>query len=308
MEKTHTFFSFTKIVIAGGALKSLSSIGSIAYLEELKLVKGLKHYVGTSAGSIVCLFMVLGYSAQEIVKFLLNNLDNENIASINIDDIFNIMENYGMNLGRNLETFLSNAIYGKMKVKDATFLDLAKFTGKDLIVCVSNISSEKEEFWNVDTVPNMSIIKAVRTSCSLPILFTPVKYKDELYIDGGLYNNFPIDYFEKSFNGIKDIIGINIRSVTKKSSDNFIDYISLLFNSVINRLSKDYNNELNDNVITLQFEDEGWIHFTGLKIIVPKDVLERFVVKGYEKMKSLLLKIENEYYEKNKYDDTTSTE
>lgn len=293
--KKQQHFSFTKIVISGGAVKSLSAIGCIAYLEEACLVQGLKHFVGTSAGSIICLFMVLGYKAHEIVKFLNDNIVKDEIANINIEDVFGIMDNYGMNLGRNLEYFLNNILYEKLKLKNVSFLDLAKHTGKDLIVCVANLTKEKEEFWSVDTVPNMSVVKAIKTSCSLPILFAPVKHNDDLYLDGGLYNNFPIDYFTKSMSNIKDIIGINIVSVSNKTTDTFINYIAKLFQTVINKLTKEYTNELDDNILTLQFEDEGWISISGLRIEISKQTLEYYIYTGYQKMKSLINEYEKLY-------------
>jgi predicted acylesterase/phospholipase RssA len=300
MKKQH--FYFTKIVIAGGAIKSLSAIGSIAYLEEVHLVQTLKHFVGTSAGSIICLFMVLGYSAQEIVKFFNENIVKDEIANVNIEDFFGIVDNYGLNLGRNLEVFLSNIIYEKMKVKDVSFLDIAKHTGKDFVVCVANLSKEKEEFWSVDTVPNMSVIKAIRTSCSLPILFTPIKHNGDLYLDGGLYNNFPIDYFTKSVSNIKDIIGINIVSTSKETINTFVDYITKIFQTVTNRLTKEYTNELNDNILTLQFEDEGWISFKGMRIDISKETLEKYILTGYQKMKELIKEYEKLYEEKIQYE------
>lgn len=300
MKKQH--FYFTKIVIAGGAIKSLSAIGSIAYLEEVNLVQNLRHFVGTSAGSIICLFMVLGYSAQDIVRFLNENIVKDEVANVNIEDLFGILDNYGLNLGRNLEIFLSNIIYEKMKIKDVSFLDLAKHTGKDFVVCVANLSKEKEEFWSIDTVPNMSVIKAIRTSCSLPILFTPMKHNGDLYLDGGLYNNFPIDYFNKSLSNIKDVIGINIVSVSKDTVNTFIDYILKVFQTVINRLTKEYTNELNDNILTLQFEDEGWISLKGMRIDISKETLERYVLTGYQKMKELIKEYERLYEEKLQYD------
>jgi predicted acylesterase/phospholipase RssA len=299
-------FSYTNIVIAGGSMKSLSSIGSIAYLEEVNLIQHIKNFVGTSAGSLVCLFMVLGYTAQEIVKFLMENIQKEEIASLNIDDLFGILENYGLNLGKNLERFVSLMIYTKMKVKDATFIDLAKFSGNNLVVCVANLTKETDEYWSVDTTPNMSVIKAIRTSCSLPILFTPMQHNGDLYIDGGIYNNFPIDYFAKtnSLNSsFRDIIGINIVSSTPKCTDTFINYISLIFHTVIKRLTKEYKDDISKNILTLEFEDEGWISLSNLRIDISKDILERYISTGYQKMKKLLQGYETLHKKKLQYDD-----
>ena len=77
-----------------------------------------------------------------------------------------------------------------------------------LVVCVANLSKEKSEYFNIDTMPNLSVATAIKFSCSVPVVYAPLTINDDVYMDGGLYNNFPIDYFKDT--KLKDILGINI--------------------------------------------------------------------------------------------------
>lgn len=288
-ERRHPYV-FTKMVIAGGAMRSLASVGCIRYLEEEKLLESIKHFAGTSAGSVICLFLVLGYTANEIFEFIIINFKRNDVASVSIEDIFKLVDNFGLNLGANVTAFIGTMLHQKIKVKDITFLELAKVTGKNLVVCVANLTKHKEEYWCVDTTPSMSVVKAIRASCSLPILFTPVKHNGDLYIDGGIYNNFPIDFFcgSKDNNDIKDIIGINVVSNPPADNQDFISYLSMIFHTVINRLGKPVHNDLHNNVVTLQFEDEAWLPISGLQVVVSRDMLEQYTSIGYTKMKEVL--------------------
>lgn len=279
---------FSSMVISGGAVKSLSSVGCIKYLEEIDIIKYIVNFLGTSAGSLLCLFIVLGYSSDEIIAFMCEQFQQEEIVQLDIDEVFSLFESYGISSGKNLTQFIANMLYKKLHQYDITFLELAKTTGKNLIVCVANITDEHEEYWSVDTEPNMNVSFAIRASCSLPLIFTPVNYKNKVYIDGGIYNNFPIDYFHA--NVIRDVIGINI--TTKKNQNtnpnNFFSYLNLVLATALKQLVKPYKDDYHKNVVTLQIHDETWISLSDMRITVPKRCLEANVCIGYERMKNKL--------------------
>lgn len=279
---------FTNIVISGGAMKAISSIGCIQYLEEVDIIKHMKNLLGTSAGSILCLFLVLGFSSNDITTFIVEQFQKTEVVQLDIEEAFLLFENYGISSGTNLTIFLEAMLIKKLGKPDVTFLELAKITGKNLIVCVANITDEHEEFWSVDTVPNMSVLFAIRTSCSLPLIFTPTRYKDKWYVDGGIYNNFPINYF--CTNVLKDVIGINVLSKSSQEKDitDFFGYISRIFSTAWKQLLKPYKDDLANNVVTIELQDEAWISLTDMKISLPSKCLSSNVMLGYEQMKAKL--------------------
>ena len=53
---------------------------------------------------------------------------------------------------------------------------------------------------SVDTTPNVRVIDGIMASLSIPVLFKPcsLENSEEVYVDGGLINNFPINVFDPS--------------------------------------------------------------------------------------------------------------
>ncbi len=278
---------YTSIVIAGGALKVLAVIGILKYLEEKDLLKYVKNYVGTSAGAIMSLLLALGYNSNEIHKLVLQTLEDKNITTFNPSEIFDIFDNYGLSNGDNLEILFNKIIMKKFQKNDLSFIEFAKATGKNLVICISNLTKEKHEYCSVDTTPNFSVAKAIRISCSIPLMYSPVILNDNIYLDGGLYNNFPIDYF--SDHVLKDILGINIITTNYQKSDNFINYIRFILNSLIEKFNTKSINNKDRNVITLEFEDDdNWFSISEVKISLTKDKLEKYISHGYQVAKDNL--------------------
>lgn len=272
---------FTSIVIAGGAFKVLSTIGILKYLEENNLINRLKNYVGTSAGSLICTMMVLGYTSSDIYAFIKENFVDDSHISLDIEEIFNIFDTYGMSTGIKLVSLIEKAIYKKTKLKDITFMDVAKRLGKNLVICVSNLTKECSEYLSVDTVPDMSVTQALRMSCALPFLFSPVIYKDCYYLDGGLYNNFPISYLSGS--QCKDIIGINILCKNYQKTDNFISYAVFLLHTTLAKInSHSVQTDVDKNIINIELEDTNYLTSDTINLHVSIDKLNKYTDYGYK--------------------------
>lgn len=268
-------------------MKAMACIGVARFLEERSLMKPVRNFVGTSAGSIICLLMALGYSSTEIRKALVETLADDTLTGFDVEKIFDIMTTYGMNDGSGLARGLERLVYKRYHVKDITFIDLAKASGKNLVVCVSNLTKESPEYLSVDTAPGLSVIKAVVASCSIPILFQPVEIGGCMYLDGALYNNFPIDYF--SDNKLRDILGINIVFKNYQKHDTFGKYLRFLFNSVVERFNKKLLSNQDRNIVTLEFEEEeGWFSFEDAKIRLSEEKLEEYISIGYNACKDAI--------------------
>ena len=276
---TSTYNTYTSIVIAGGAMKVMSVIGVIRFLEEHKLVKDIKNYVVTSAGAIISLLMALNFNSQEIKKLVLDNLQDNSLTTFDADGILDMVSTYGINNGEALENTLDKLIKKKYP-NVTTFLDFTKATGKNLVICVSNLTKENHEFFSVDSTPQISVAKAVRTSCSIPVMFCPVYINGDLFLDGGLFNNFPIDYFHD--NKLHDILAINITTKNYQRVDNFFQYLRFIINSVIKKFNQKSINNEDRNVLTLEFEDnDSWFTWNEIKISLSKEQLDEYIELGY---------------------------
>lgn len=286
------YTSFQSIVISGGAFKLISAIGCIKYLEEENLTKNIINYIGTSAGSIICLYMILGYKWNEIVDVISKDLNDDSIMTCSdIDQVLNVLNTFGLSDGANIIRLVEKIIYRKLKVKDLTFIDLAKSLGKNFVVGVSNITKQQEEYFCVDTTPNMKISLAIRTSCSLPFLFTPISFNSSLYVDGSMYNNFPIKYIKRT--DLKDIIGINIISTKKQSVNDFSSYFMILLYSILDKLTYlnlSEQDKKDNNILSIDVEDIEWFSLIDMKCNFPQEQIYKYIESGYSKMKEQLLK------------------
>jgi predicted acylesterase/phospholipase RssA len=281
---------YHNMVFSGGAFRSITAIGCIKFLEEHNMMCNITTFIGTSAGSIVGLLATLGMSSTEMTLLIKELINKDYIKDLDMSEVFNLFQTYGINSGTIIERFISEALTKKLGLGDISFLELAKQTGKNLVVCVGNISKEREEFWSVDTTPTMSVIKAIRASCSLPIIFTPVLHKGDLYVDGGLYNNFPIDFFKGS--NFADVVGVHVRSLSNNKVDSIFSYMNRLLTSTMNvACHKNTPRYLIDSVVCIDMEDHALFSYEDFKLNLTEETIDAYVVKGYNEAKKQLNKI-----------------
>jgi len=96
-----------------------------------------------------------------------------------------------------------------------TLSELRKLTGKTLISTASNVTKMKCEYYSPDTHPDMSCLRAVELSSSLPILFQRILHEGNYISDGGLMDNFPLSYVD---DGITKILAV---AISKEYEDNY---------------------------------------------------------------------------------------
>lgn len=85
-------------------------------------------------------------------------------------------------------------------------------------------------------INNIEIGKAVRASCSYPLIFEPCKYKDNELVDGGIRENIP--WKELKEFGANNVIGVSFEKEDDgKCCKNAIDVISNSFEILCHELS-----------------------------------------------------------------------
>jgi NTE family protein len=214
---------FDTLCLSSGGIHGLSYIGSLDYLVEEKIIylNKIKNYVGTSIGSIILFFIIINYTIKEINQLMINLNFNKLESEIKIE---NILLNNGVNDGSKIIILLKFFLKKKLNIDDITFKELYTKYNKNFIIIGTNYTKGEEAIFNHINTPDMSIITAIRISISIPIIFTPVLYDNEYYIDGALTNRFPINHCNQ-----ETTISINIPYPKTFKIDNIID---ILVNSV----------------------------------------------------------------------------
>ena len=182
------------LILSGGGVKGIAYIGALKYLDELKTKEDLKvdiniqEILGVSVGSIVGLLYILGYTYDELV----DEIVSKNLSDLKQFRIKNFLQRYGFDSGIRIVNWIETLIIGKGYSKDITFADIYTNFGINFRVVATNLNKYKTEVFDKNSSPSLRVIRAIRMSIGIPLVFTVTKYRSDCYVDGGLINNYPI--------------------------------------------------------------------------------------------------------------------
>jgi NTE family protein len=94
----------------------------------------------------------------------------------------------------------------------ATFRDFvekyAALNFKRLHIFGTNLSQQAVQMFSYETTPDIAVADAVRISMSIPFFFEARSYEqnghNDIYCDGGVLNNYPIDTFDQQSTDTQD--------------------------------------------------------------------------------------------------------
>ena len=204
------------LVLSGGGAKGLAHIGVLKIIDSLGVK--IDYIAGTSMGAIVGSLYASGYSGKQIDSIF---------KSVDFNDILND------NLPRAAKTFYerdNNEKYAftlpfnNFKIK----LPSALSRGQNTYGLLSRLTLHTNTINNFGELPipffciatnietgkavmldKGNLSQAVMASSALPSLFQPVIIDDQVLIDGGVVNNYPIDELRKK--GMDIIIGVDVQ-------------------------------------------------------------------------------------------------
>ena len=234
------------LVIGGGGIKSFSYIGILQKLFNNKKLCNLKNLLGVSGGSIILYLYSIGYKPDELEKLAIH-LDLK--ALFGNPSVNNIFLHKSLSSTEFLYLFLQKLTLFKLKVSNLTMIEHFRKTNIILNIGCSCINTDKFVIFNYKNNPNCDIFKIILASCSIPGIFPPQKIGKYLYCDGGIFNNYPIDYFK---NNIENTLGIIIfdKSTNIKSGNIFL-YMSSIILSMIRKKILHNINLYNNNTIVI---------------------------------------------------------
>lgn len=194
------------ISLSGGAARGIAHIGVLQALEEANIFPSC--ISGSSAGSLVGALYAAGHSPKTMLDIAL---------STNLFKLFRPQLSLGlMDLSRVLkilEEYIPKNDFGVLE--------------KKLFVCITNL-----EQGNWEIREEGELFKTIIASCSIPFIFKPVKINGQLYVDGGVLNNLPIEPLKPNCD---KIIGVNIIPIQpRKSIDSIIEIAERSIDLVVN--------------------------------------------------------------------------
>ncbi|GMN08417.1 patatin-like phospholipase family protein [Croceitalea sp. MTPC5] len=170
------------ITLSGGGARGAAHTGALQALNENDIFP--QAVSGSSAGALIGALYCCGYAPKEILQLSTNH------------SFLKIFRLGFINKGLTELTYLEEFLNVNLKVK--TFENLPV----SLKVGVTNINTGAFEI-----IDSGNIVDAVVASCSIPLLFRPKKIGKDIYIDGGVTNNLPIECLEAD---VDKILGISV--------------------------------------------------------------------------------------------------
>lgn len=161
------------LALSGGGVRGLAHIGVLKAFAEAGI--SIFHYSGVSAGSLVGTMAAAGCRHQEMLEFWTETkpLSVRNLV-FNKPSFFESLNN--------VEAM-------------RRFVDAERFEDLPFKLTICATAMLKGELHYFDSGPLWPIVIA---SAAFPIVFAPVEWNDEIYMDGGIINHFPVEPIAES--------------------------------------------------------------------------------------------------------------
>lgn len=192
------------LVLSGGGMRGAAHIGVIRALEERGISPS--HISGSSAGAIVGALYAYGYTWKEI---------------LDIFNSFQVIDITKFALGK--PGFIdAEKFYPKLNnyIKNDNFSVLKK----KLTITATNILEG-----NLTTFTSGQLIKPILASAAFPGVFSPVEIDESYYIDGGVLNNFPVEYVKEECDVVLGVYVNHYQNIKMGSLKNTYNIVERAF-------------------------------------------------------------------------------
>ncbi|MDF1567677.1 MAG: patatin-like phospholipase family protein [Spirochaetaceae bacterium] len=196
------------LALGGGGARGMAHIGILKALEEADI-----HFdvvTGTSVGSLVGALTAAGRSTAEI-EDAAREIEWSDLVGITVPKLGLVKSK---KLEETLERFIGREDIQSLKMPYAA---------------VATDIATAEEVVFTDGL----VAKAVRASCSVPVVFEPVIVRDRLLVDGGLVNEVPGDVARQL--GADVVISVDLNADRKRNTppNNLIDVLFYSLNILV---------------------------------------------------------------------------
>lgn len=188
----------TGLILSGGGARGFAHVGILKALNEFDIYPDV--IAGVSAGAIVGSLYADGHSPDQIYEIFAQENTFFNYVKFKVPGkgLFNTT-----GLKKNLSKHLKAKTFKELQIP--------------LYVVATNINKAEVVYFDTG-----EILERVLASAAIPVLFEPIKIDGDLYVDGGVLDNFPVFPIEKA---CKRLIGISLNPI--QAQDNLDSFMKI---------------------------------------------------------------------------------
>jgi NTE family protein len=291
------------LALSGGGARGIAHLGVIQAISEFDLE--IEEIAGTSMGAIVAGLYSSGYNLEQMEKIIEEFAESKSIykdysrkdipieSKLSDDRAFFKLgiENFTPRLPESL-TEDSRINLFLMKYFSIPAIEADNDFKKleiPLTVIASDITKEKEVRFSQG-----NLAKILRASMSVPIALAPMEIDGSFIVDGGVYNNLPVNVFEKE----KYIVAVNTAS-EKMKKENIKSFADMTLHMVNILSSKSDSNSVKnwDLFIEPNLNGISSVNFSDYRTLIDSGyaATKRVLLgKGFRKKENLVLKKKKE--------------
>ena len=273
------------LALSGGGIRGIAHAGVLKALEENNIK--IEAIGGTSSGSMVSALYSMGYTPDEIYELVKKYAST--IVKLNSNTIRKEIKNFifkhkicsqGINDGKFIEEIfnkkaLEKGIKNISDIKMPIVIPTVDITTGEEYIFTSVKSHKKNH------ISTIEVGKAVRASSSFPLIYEPMKYKDKLFLDGGILNNIPAREVKEL--GADKVISVKFDNDKIDNESNAID-IGMKIMDMMTEKIIDKDITKSDYIITIPTDETGILDVTKIDLCFKS---------GYETTKKQIKEILN---------------
>jgi len=192
--------AYRNIVFEGGGVLGVAYIGALRELHSRGIIDQLCGYAGSSVGSIAATVLACNAS----MRFIEEKLTSLDIRSLKDDsysyavDAYNLVRHYGFCKGDKLREWCGDVLKELTGSADITFKQVHSLYDSTLVITGTSLNTLSSKHFSYLTHPNMPVRDAIRISASIPYFFRAIHHDGDVFVDGGVLNNYPLSIFDNN--------------------------------------------------------------------------------------------------------------
>ena len=279
------------IVISGGAYNGLAALGATCHLQgrmfDLDDIVGI---YGSSAGALIGTILALRCDKTTLFDYIIKRPWHKTV-DLSPNSFIQGVASMGLLTSKFVSSILVPLLETADLSADITLSAFFEATNIDLHLFTTRLNGITTTDLSHTTFPDLSLLKAVHMSCTIPFLFQPLYMNGSYYVDGGVSCHFPLTQCLDSGASEDDILAVSIQVTGDKrkilSEDtNILEYGVFLFRGLVISTNA-LNNVTIPNMLIVP--SSGLDLDTGYKILSSPEERQKLISAGEEYARLFLI-------------------